>query len=251
MTKTLGRISVLVLALAATAGVARSDTTIVTKTNDATQTIQFSAHKLHIGAPEGGVIFRGDLKLLWMIDPEKKSYAEMTDADMKELAATVKHAMAQMKNLPPAVAEKIKGSLPGAELPKRTVKPMGVNKEINGFPCSGYTVSTEGKSVVSEVWATEPSALKIAAADMVVFKELADFMVATVPGLDAMTDWAKDLEHPMEGQVPGIPVLTIVKDEAGTETPRTELVSAEHVAIAPSVFEAPAGYEKTSMKKGK
>jgi hypothetical protein len=66
-----------------------------------------------------------------------------------------------------------------------------------------------------------------------------------------MTDWAKDLEHPMEGQVPGIPVLTIVKDEAGTETLRTELVSAEHAAIAPSVFEAPAGYEKTSMKKGK
>ncbi len=66
-----------------------------------------------------------------------------------------------------------------------------------------------------------------------------------------MAEWAKDLEHPKEGQVPGIPVLTIVKDEAGNETLRTELVSVEHSAIAPATFEVPAGYEKTSMKMGK
>jgi hypothetical protein len=251
MMKNAAWIPAMALAFLAVAGVARSDTTILTKTNDATQSLQVAPHRLHIGTADRGMIFRGDKKVLWIIDAAKKSYTEMTEADMKEMAAKLQDAREQMKNLPPGIAEKIQGALPGANLPKRIVTPLGLNKEINGFPCSGYTVATEGKRSTSEVWSTEPSAMKLGPEEMVVFKEFAEFMATAVPGLEEMADWAKDLEHPKEDQVPGIPVLTIVKDDEGKETLRTELLSVENQPIDPKVFEAPAGYEKNSMKMGK
>jgi len=233
------------------AGAARSDVTVVTKADDHTQTLQVTEHKLRMGAGEGGMIFRGDKKLMWVIDAEKKSVTEMTEAEMKEMASRVEYAMTEMKKLPPGMWEKIKGNLPGGTLPKRTVVAMGVNKEINGFACSGYKVTTEGKEGLSEVWAAEPSILKIAPTDLAVFREFADFMAIALPGLEGMADWAKDLEHPKADQVPGIPVLTIVKDASGKEVGRTELVSVAHDAIDAASFDPPAGYTKSSMKVGK
>lgn len=241
----------MVLALTSMAGAAWADATIVTKTNEQTQTLQVGEHKLRMATAQGGMIFRGDKKLIWIVDTEKKSVTEMTELEMRDMASRVEYAMTEMKKLPPALSDKIMKSLPGATLPKRTVVALGVNKEINGFACSGYKVTTEGKDGTSEVWAAEPTAVKFSPADMAVFKEFADFMAIALPGLEGLSDWAKDLEHPKPDQVPGIPVLTIVKDAAGKEVARTELVSVANDAVAASSFEVPEGYSKSSMKTGK
>jgi hypothetical protein len=237
-----------VLGLAVLAGVAMADTTIVTKTNDATQTIQIAQQKLRVGSADGGMIFRGDMKLLWILDAEKKTATEITQADMEELGRLVNNAAVQMRNLPKAVADNVRKNLPGTELPQQTVTPLGKSKEIHGFPCAGYKVTVEGDDHVTEVWTTEPTAVQLAPADLTVFKQLASFLTFSMPAMGDLLAWAKDVEHPKPGQIPGIPILTIVKDSAGAETLRTEVVSVEHPTIEAGVFDLPAGYAKGSMK---
>jgi hypothetical protein len=244
------RFSLPVLVLAAGAAAARADVTIASKVNSSTQTVAAAAHKIAVTADEGVMIFRGDKKLLWMVDAEKKSYMEMTEAEMAAMAARMKEAMAQLEamkgQMPPAMLEQMKKAMPGASAPKRTVKPMGANKEINGFPCAGYMVaSDDGTS--SEVWSADPKAVRLEPGDLAAFKEFADFMKTALPGMEELDDWAKDFEHPKEGQVPGVPILTILKDKAGKEVLRTELVKIDHGAVAASVFEVPAGFAKEKM----
>lgn len=246
--RTIASVPVAVLGLAILAGLAAADTTIVTKTNDATQTVQIAQNMLRVGSAEGGLIFRGDKKLLWILDTQKKTATEITQADMDEMGRLVNNAAIQMRNLPKAVADNVRKNLPGTALPEQKVTPLGVNKEIHGFPCAGYKVTVEGDDHVTEVWTTQPSAIQLAPADLVVFKQLASFLTFNMPSMRGLQAWAKDVEHPKPGDLPGIPILTIVKDAAGAETLRTEVISVEHPTIDAGVFELPDGYAKSPMK---
>jgi hypothetical protein len=148
--------------------------------------------------------------------------------------------------LPPGMLEQMKKAMPEASGPKRTVTPMNASKEINGFPCQGYTVSTDDGRT-SEVWSTDPRSVRLEPGDLSAFKEFAEFMRTMVPGMEEMSDWAKDFENPKEDQVPGVPVLSIMKDRSGKEIFRTELVRVEHGTVEASAFEVPAGYVKRAM----
>lgn len=236
--------------LLATAGAATADLTILSKMNEETQTIRTTDHKISMTGPQGGMIFRGDKKLMWILEPEKKSYTEMTEADVQRMAERMNAAMQKMEEmksqLPPGMVEQMKQAMPAGSPPKRTVTPMNASKEINGFPCKGYTVTTDGGET-SEVWSADPKSVRLEPSDLSVFQEFADFMKTMVPGMEQMNDWARDFENPKEDQVPGIPILSIVKDQAGKEIFRTELVKVEHGTVEASAFEPPAGYVKTKM----
>jgi hypothetical protein len=228
-----------------------ADVTIVSKIDDKPQTIQAAEHRVAMTGPEGGMIFRGDRKLMWMIDPEKKSYSEMTEADMQAMAARMNEAMAQLEamksQLPPGMLEQMKKAMPAAGAPKRTVKPTGASKEINGFPCKEYLVTSDD-GIVNDVWSTDPASVRLQPGDLAAFKEFAEFLKTMIPGMDAMNDWAKDFDHPKEDQVPGVPILSVLKDKGGNEITRVELVKVEHGAVAPSAFEVPAGFSKKAFQ---
>jgi hypothetical protein len=132
--------------------------------------------------------------------------------------------------------------------PKRTIKPLNQSKTINGFVCQGYQAVSEGSEL--EIWSTDPKALKIEAKDMSAFKELADFMTSSFPGMDQMTDMAKDFEHPRPDQVPGLPILTIGKGRDGEETWRAEVIKIEKGSVGDSYFELPDGYTKNKSLMG-
>jgi hypothetical protein len=163
--------------------------------------------------------------------------------------------MAQMeealKSAPPdqrAMIEKmLKGQMSAMTPKERTVKPLGEAKTVGGFQCSGYTIST-GDGETTEVWAADPKSIKIDPKDLAVLKELGSFMKAMLPGTDQFADLIKDYENPGEGQVPGLPVLSIHRDKAGKEGWRSELVRVESGPIPADRFDVPAGFKKEEAK---
>jgi hypothetical protein len=231
--------------------VARADVTFEMKHNDASQTIRVAPDKIDIVTGATQTIFRGDKEVLWVCDPEQKTYYEITKEQAQKLGEQAASAMSQMqetlKNLPPeqrAAVEKMMASKmkPAAES-KRVIKPLDQKKTINGFDCSGYQVLTDAGT--TEIWAADLKTLKLDSKDLSAFKELAEFVKGMTRGMEQMTDLAKDFEHPQEGQVPGFPVLTIFTDKDSKEVWRTELVKVDQSAIAASAFELPEGFTKS------
>jgi hypothetical protein len=196
------------------------------------------------------MIFRGDKKLLWMVDEEKKTYTEMTEEGAKAMGAQMDDAMTQMqdalKKVPPeqrAMMEKmLAGKISKASAGKRTFKPMEEKRRINGFDCAGYLVSKEG-GPITEVWTADPKSIQLDPKELAVFKEVAEFMKSMTSGMDQIQELVKDYEHPAEGDVPGFPVLTIQRNEKGKELWRTELVRVDKGAVAETTFEVPSGFE--------
>ncbi len=239
---------------------ARADLTIETKHQDHVIQTLVSGHKLSVQTPaaDGSMIFRGDQKLLWMIDAERKTYREMTEKDVEALGSKLQDAMAKMKealaSVPQeqraAVEKMMAGQMPATEAAKRIVTPLGQSRKINEFVCAGYRAQIEGEGEL-EIWSTDPKALEISASDLAVFNDFAAFMKALNPGgLESMEGLLKDFEHPKEGDVPGLPILTIMKDEEGKERWRSEVTRISHDAIPGSIFELPAGLEKEKFELG-
>jgi hypothetical protein len=245
----------LVATLAAWTATAGADVTIEMKHNNEPQVLCVAPHAFQTAMKEGSMIFRGDKKLLWMVNTDDKKYTEMTEEDAKAMGAKLGDAMAQMqealKNAPPAqramMEKMMKGQMAGMNPKERTVKPMGKSKTINGFDCKGYIVSiSDGQT--TEVWAADPKSLKIESADLSVLKEFGEFMKAMLPGMDQFADLIKDYDSPGKDQVPGFPVLTIQKDASGKEQWRSELVKVDKGTIPAGKFEVPAGFKKEKAK---
>jgi hypothetical protein len=255
-------IPILALGLASLTPPAKADLTMemkqtMAKEKEAVETIRVAEHKIGMGAGGQNMVFRGDKKVLWIIDTEKKTYTEMDEAACKAMGEQMNGAMTQMqealKGMPAEQRAKMEkmmaGKMKGMAPSKQTVKPMGQKKTINGFACAGYTVS--GSTGETEVWAADPKVLKLDAAAMAAFKEFAEFMKSSIPGMERVADLAQDFDHPREDQVPGFPVLSIHKDKSGKEDFRSELIKLTNGSVEASVFELPAGFTKTAMPGGK
>lgn len=247
--------------LLAIAAPARADLTIETKFQSETIQSLVSGQMLSVQTPgrKGNMIFRGDQKLLWIIDSDRKVYQEMTEKDVQELGAKMNEAMAKMKealaNIPPeqraAVEKMMEGRMPAAAEKKRVVTPLGQSRKINDFVCAGYRVAFDGGGEM-EVWSADPKAFEISEKDLAVFKEFAEFWKALKPaGMDSMDGLLKDFGNPKEGDVPGLPILTIMKDASGKEEWRSEVVRITHDAIPAAAFDLPAGLKKDKLDLGK
>jgi hypothetical protein len=233
---------------------ARSDLTLETRIDNKTQRTYIAPHLLSAEVDNGGLVFRGDKQILWILNAKEKSYTEMTEADAKALSEKVSQAMTQvqeaMKNVPPEQREMVekmmKGKLDVPQEVKRTVKPTGEVKEINGFRCTGYTATrSDGSS--AEVWTADLKAANIQPEDLGVFKDLGSFMGSLMPQMGSFQEMIKDYEHPSDSDVPGFPVLTIERDKGGHELRRAEVVSIGHDKVPETRFVVPSDYKKVKM----
>lgn len=248
------------LGLILAAAPARADLTIETKHGEETIQTLVSEHKMSVRTPaeKGNMIFRGDRKVLWIIDSGENSYQEMTEKDAQQLGGQMQDAMAKMKEalakVPPeqraAVEKMMAGKMGGAGESKRIVTPLGQSRKINDFLCAGYRVEID-RGGEMEVWSTDPKGIKVTEKDLTVFKEFAEFMKALNPGgMESLEGFLKDFDHPKEGEVPGLPILTIMKDKEGKEKWRSEVVRIAPDAIPAASFELPPGLKKEKLGLG-
>lgn len=248
------------LGLILAAAPAWADLTIETKHGNETIQALVSEHKLCVRTPaaKNDMIFRGDQKVLWIIDSEKGAYQEMTEKDVQQLGGKMQEAMAKMKEalakVPPeqraAVEKMMAGKMGVASESKRIVTPLGQSRKINDFICAGYRVEIQGRGEM-EVWSTDPKGINVTEKDLTVFKEFAEFMKALNPGgMESLEGFLKDFDQPTEGDIPGIPILTIMKDKEGKEEWRSEVVRIAPDAIPAASFELPSGLKKEKLGPG-
>ena len=203
--------------------------------------------------PTGGkhvVMFDGTKQVLTTIDPDKKTYTEMTKAEVDAMAAQIAPAMAQMqemlKNMPPEQRAKLEAAMKGrgmpgsgaAAAPKTVYKKVGTDK-VGKWTCDKYE-GYRGDQKTSELCTVDPKVLGFTASDLAVAGQMAAFFKSFMP---QTADQGLKVGTVAEQGFSGVPVrqtFTI----AGHQTVM-EITDVTRQTFPDSVFQVPAGYQKT------
>jgi hypothetical protein len=197
---------------------------------------------------ESAFVFDGPKQTARMINISKKTYMEMTKADMEKIKQQMDAAMAQMANLPAAqramMEQMMQGrGMPGmpAAAPKVDYKQTGTDK-VGQWTCTKYEGSAGGQKT-TEVCTVDPKEFGLAPADFAVAQQLADFMKSMMPEVaDRMF-----VNGTVQSQgFAGVPVRRTTFRNGSVES-TTETTEFRREAIAASTFDTPAGFKKESM----
>jgi hypothetical protein len=195
------------------------------------------------------IIFRGDKNLFWVVNKDKKSYAEMTQDDMKKLKAKMEEMQKmmeeQMKNLPPEQRKMMEQMMPGsmakAKVVKSEYKKKASGQKVGKWICDQYDVFKDGKKS-SEMWTTSWDQIGISREDVAGLKKMGEFFeVISEDIVDFMKvgseEWEK--EHGMTG----IPVKWIDYVDGQPES-QGEMKEVVKKNLDGSLFELPSGFDK-------
>ena len=182
------------LAAASTPAASADDLTLVFKSTNkdgtSTTTSYYSSEKMRSGDAERETIVEYAAGKITSIDHKKKEYSEITlaemDAAMKQAQAKMDQMAEQMKNMPPAVREKMESMMGGAAGAVTVTK--GATRQVAGYSCQDYTVAA-GTTMTTKLCTTTALALPVPNAD---FKKFASF--ATSAGTMANNPMFKGLQ---------------------------------------------------------
>jgi len=187
------------------------------------------------------MIVRLDREMMYVVDTEKKTYWQMTFAEMeammKEASVKMDAAMAEMeeamKNMPPeqrkAVEQMMGKQMMGlAKGGKVDVTAAGETKSIAGYTCRKY-VATRGEEELVTVWATkEVKSFESLQKDWMAFNKRLLAMNVSM-GKPLMEAFQKFDGFPMETTIAGV---------------NTVVTKVQERSIPEAEFEVPAGYTK-------
>jgi hypothetical protein len=256
----------LACALFVTAGTAHAASGILivqkTTSDGAVKTHQIQIEPTRMRAesvgPNGGttaLVFDGAKQVLYMIDVDKKTYSEMTKADVDQLATQLNGAMAmlqqQMANLSPEqraqMEAMMKGrGLPGAAAaaPKPRYRKTGTDV-VGKWKCDKYE-RYEGEEKTSEICTVDPKALGFSASDFAVTRQLADFFSKIMP------QNARQIFSIGTGEdqgFSGVPIRSVVT--IGGQQTTSELAEITRQNFAESTFAVPPGFQKREFLRGR
>lgn len=152
--------------------------------------------------------------LCWVIDTMSKTYDEFTLKNVE-------------KNAPVA----------------RTVEfqKIASGVKLGGWVCTQYEAYVKGVKQ-EDLWTARAEALGLAAADIEVLREMGEFFSR----LSAETNAFFEIGRAGEGRFDGFPVV-VVEYQNGRKRERSEVTSSRKEALAPSVFELPAGARRRAV----
>jgi len=224
-----------------------------TKTNQ----IQIEKERMRAESDTQTVVFDGTKQVLWLINDGRKSYSEMTKADVDRMGGQLNDAMAkmqeQLKNLPPEQRAQIEAMMKGrgmpmaggAQAPKTEYRKTGTDK-VGAWACDKYE-GTRGGQKVTELCTVDPKVLGFAMSDFQVSKQLMEFFSKIVPqGADRMFA----IGTPEEQGFSGVPVRRIAFSN-GQQQSVSEVTQATRQNFPASTFELPAGYQKEALGAGR
>jgi hypothetical protein len=190
------------------------------------------------------VTFDSGAGVMRMIDDRNRTYTEITEADLKQMADMMKQ-IGGGRGIPGLGGRGIPGMPGTGPAPERTTyKRTGAGK-VGQWACTTYD-GFRGSEKVAEVCAAE-AGLDLTAADFQVVQRLADMMRSMNPqGVDQMATYGT-----VEAQgFAGFPVRR-VNFRNGKPDSTTELTELRREAIPATVFAAPTGYKKQDMGMGR
>jgi hypothetical protein len=232
---------------------------IVEKTTSGTTTatnqvqIEKTRMRAESARPDGGkqiMLFDGGAQVMRMIDTDKKTYTEMTKADVDRMGAQLAGAMAQMqeqmKNMPPAARAQMeammkgRGMAPGATA-KTEYRKAGTDK-VGKWTCDKYDGYVEGQKT-SEICTVDPKTLGFAVTDFQVTQQLGEFFKTLMPGGNADQMFTLGKNDPQGFS--GVPIRRTYA-VAGRQT-TIELTDVSRQTFPDSTFAVPAGFEKKAF----
>ena len=182
------------------------------------------------------MILRMDQEKIYNVDPAKKTYSEMTFAEMEAYAKKAGDKMAafreKIKNLPPDQRKQMEGMaglMGGAEAPVE-VSATGEKKTIAGFACTRYLMKRGDKEMMT-LWVTK---------DVTGFdnlrKDLMEFgkRTAALTNMSGLSEAYQKIDgFPMETEMDMMGKMTMV------------VTKVEKRSTPAGEFSVPAGYTKT------
>jgi hypothetical protein len=200
---------------------------------DSVMTIWLAENKARMDQ-DGGTssLLLADQKILYMIDHNKKQYAEMPldfDKMMQQAAGDNPQAAEAMAKMPGFMKNMMQGM-------SAKVTETGETKTIGSWHCRKYLLEMNmgmAGTMNSESWATEDIKLDYAK----VFTA-ANAMMAAMPGFDKILEEMKKIKGVVAYQTAKTKVMGV--DVAST----TELLEAGDKAAPGGTYDLPAGYKK-------
>lgn len=228
-----------------------------------TTQIQIDQHRMRaeIAGPSGAsqsMVFDGGRQVMMIIDDDKKTYSEITQADVDAISQQMSGAMAQMqsamKNMTPEQRAQMEsmmkgaaGRMGGAASASKTVYRKTGTDTVGKWTCDKYEGTRDGQKV-QDLCTVDPKVFGFTPADFAVSKEMADFFQKMMPPGMGRGMSASELFHigtADEQGYSGVPVRTITY--SGGQTTTYELSDVKRQAFSDATFAAPAGYQKKDM----
>lgn len=219
-----------------------------------TQTHQVQIEKTRMRAesagPNGGTqvfVFDGGAEVLRVIDSDKKTYTEMTKADVDRMGSQMAGMMAQMqeqmKNMPPAQRAQMEAmtkgrGMPGMSAPSKTEYRKAGTDKVGKWTCDKYEGYQDNQKT-SELCTVDPKALGFAADDFQVTQRLGEFFQKMMPQNGGQM-FSLGSGDPQGSS--GVPVRRTYS-VAGRQTV-SELTEVSRQTFTDSLFAVPAGFEK-------
>ncbi len=232
---------------------------IVEKTTSAdappqTQQVQIDRDWMRVehvmGGEKSAFVFDGVKQVVWIVNYDRKTYHEMTKADVDGMGTQMSNAMAQMqeqlKTLPPdqraMVENMMKGRMAGAGAPvqKTVYRKVGTDR-VGRWTCDKYEGYLNNQKT-SELCTVDPAVLGFVASDFEVSRKLAEFLRKLVPQTSDNVFSIGKVEDQGFSGVPVRRVFTMGQRQSTTET--TEVTRQ---TFPPSIFAVPAGFTKKAL----
>lgn len=197
------------------------------------------------------VVFDGAKQVMTLIDNEKKTYTEMTKADVDAMGDQMSSMMDQLKNLPPEQRAKIEAMMKGrgagtgmGAAPKVQYKKVGTGT-VGKWTCDRYEGYASGQKT-SDICTVDPKTLGFSAADLEISRELAAFFKKLMPANAAQVF---SLGVAEDQGFSGIPVRSV--STTGGRQITTEVTEVSRQTFPDTIFQVPAGYQKQVMGMGR
>jgi hypothetical protein len=203
------------------------------------------------------VIVDGSAKKLVVIEDKKKTYMEISEADMKRMRGQVDAMRAQMaermKTMPPEQRKKMEAAMAGlggppdanAEPPVLKFEKLGKKKTVNGFSCDMYRVSTDGTPTGEDCIAPW-GAKTLQKSDLAALSKFGEEMKKNFGGMGAKDQYRLD----QLDKYPGIPISHVPLEENGARGEEEQIKSIKHGSVPESRFTVPAGFTKRELPSG-
>lgn len=192
------------------------------------------------------IVFDAGQHVIDFIDPARKTYIEMTKADVDRMSASVQGAMAQMQahleQLPPEQRAQMEAMMKGRG--GATTAPHYTHTgsdTVGRWSCDKYDMMQEGQKI-GEVCTVNPTTLGFGATDFDVMRQLSEFFSTMAPQLASRLPAVSPIDLPGTS---GFPVKTVLMVQGNTVT--TEVIEAGRQMFPDSVFAVPAGFTRQDL----
>jgi hypothetical protein len=222
-----------------------------------TSQIQIEKTKMRAERGIGGrpqvIVFDSDAQVIRIIDPERKTYREMTKADVDRIGSQMSGAMAlmqeQMKNLPPEQRERMEALMRGRGMAggmavKTEYRRNGTDK-VGKWRCDKYDGYKKDEKV-SEICTVAPAALGLTLGDFEITKQAAQFFQQLAPQTGEQQMFS--IGGADQG-FSGIPVRSIVT--VGQRQITTEVTEVTRKTFPSDSYAVPAGFQKQELPVGR